>query len=285
MAAFLRPKSLAGTRGEVALAAVCVVVLCGLFAFDAVTPAAVTFSGLFVLPSAAAAWLGSGRMAAAVAALAVVMLAVLAGFERVVVVTAASRCLSVLLIALLGHLAASSTLDARQVRERQLRVLLDTAARLRGEPSVSGVLAVATAMTASFVSHGGGDEEPRAAVWRIEGDDLVAAAENESRSHVLGVRARLDAPLRRLIGGLGPRSFAVMELPAEMQDVLQAAGVREVAMAPIVVRGSAWGVLSAGALDERDFETSELDLLAGIADLTGLGLGAAGAGGLSPSTG
>jgi GAF domain-containing protein len=75
-----------------------------------------------------------------------------------------------------------------------------------------------------------------------------------------------------------------MELPAEMQDVLQAAGVREVAMAPIVVRGSVWGVLSAGALDERDFETSELDLLAGIADLTGLGLGAAGAAGVSPST-
>jgi len=275
LAALLRPKSLAGTRAEVALVAVCVLVLAGLFAFDALTPDAITVSGLFVLPAAAAGWLGSGRVAAAVPVLAVLMLALLAGFERVVLFTAVTRCVSVLLIALLGHLAAVSTLDARQVRERQLRVLLDTASRLRGQRSVRGVLDVATAIAASFVSHGGSEGHSRAAVWRVDEGDVVAVAENASREHVLGVRARLDAPLERLVRGAGARTFAVMELPAEMQDALQAAGVREVAMAPISVGGAGWGMLSAGALDERHFGVAELELLTGIADLTGLALGGA----------
>lgn len=256
------------------MAAVCAVVLLGLFAFDALAgsvpaPAAFTVSGLFILPVAVAGWLLSGRFVLGLAVLSVVLLGLLAGLGRVAAFTAGTRSVAVVLLAVFAHMAASGIRTARRLRERELRVLVDTTAQVSGAHSVDQLL--------TAVVGAAGNLSARVAVWRmVAGDVVEVAAESSGRRMEGATVVRLDPPLQRLLAGRGARVFSLMELPAGMQDALQGAGMREVALAPIAIRGKPWGLLAAAALDQSPFEAGELDVLAGIAELCGLGLAAAG---------
>ena len=230
---WMRPKALVGTPGEPLLGLVAVALLLGTFVIDQLTPKTVTVSSFAAVPVLLAAWLLSGRATALVAAVAVGLQAWLGVDAALAGNTVEANVAVILLMAVVGHRAAANSEEARAVRERQLRILLDIANRLNGASELQGALDDVAAAARRFVSHAGDQRAARGTVWMLEGQVLEAAAESDD----LGVRLRGQrfepgARLVDVLAGRTPADVPLTALGAGLQDTLRQAGVQSVAVAP-----------------------------------------------------
>jgi len=271
---WMRPKALVGTAVEPIVGLVAVATLLGTFAIDQWTPKTVTVSSFAAVPVLLAAWLLSARATAVVAAIAVALQAWL-GLDAALAWTSVEANVAViLLMAVVGHRAAANSEEARAVRERQLRILLDIANRLNGATELQGALDDIAAAARRFVSHSGGQTAARGTVWTLSEQGLEAAAESDD----LGVRLRghrfePGPRLLEVLAGRTPADVPLSALGQELRGTLEQAGVRSMAVAPIVAGGDQlFGVLTASARDGVPFSATELQLLGGLAQVAGLAI-------------
>lgn len=83
----------------------------------------------------------------------------------------------------------------------------------------------------------------------------------------------LDSPLfHQTAESKAPASLPVAQLPATERALFEAAGIRHLAMAPLLSRGLVLGALGVGRRADRAFEGSELEILSTIGSLVGLAL-------------
>jgi len=267
-------KSLAGSAAEPLVALAAAAALLGGFLFDLLTPTTVSVSSLAVVPVLLAAWLLSVRAIAVVTAVAIA-LQIWLGLESALAgLSVAANIGAVTLAAVVGHRAAANTEDARVARERQLSILLDTANRLNAATDLQAVLELVAAAARRFVAHGGEQIAARGTVWALADKRLEAAAESDD----LGVRLRGHRfePGSRLLEVLAARvpvELPLSDLSEELRATLERAGVRSIAVAPIVAgRDTAFGMLTASARDDQPFAATELELLGGLAQVAGLAI-------------
>ncbi|HLA79933.1 MAG TPA: GAF domain-containing protein [Vicinamibacteria bacterium] len=84
----------------------------------------------------------------------------------------------------------------------------------------------------------------------------------------------LHSPLfRRVMDDKLPVCLPVAQHPGPQRAVFESAGIRHLAMAPLLSRGLVLGALGVGRRAERPFQKAELDVLGTIGGLVGLALG------------
>ncbi|HEX6351206.1 MAG TPA: GAF domain-containing protein [Candidatus Dormibacteraeota bacterium] len=270
----LRSKALAGTAAEPVLALVAVAVLAGAFLADQLTPKTVSVSSLAVVPVLLVAWLLSARAIAVVALVAVALQLWLGLDEALAWPSVGANLLVIALTALVGHRAAANTEGARAARERQLSILLDIANRLNAAGDLQAILEDVAGAARRFVAHSGEQAAARGTVWTLTDKRLEAAAESDE----LGVRLRGHRfePGPRVIEVLAARKPVQLPLSAlsdELRETLDGAGVRSIAVAPVVAGGdSLFGMVTASARDSLPFTATELELLGGLAQVAGLAI-------------
>jgi GAF domain-containing protein len=270
---WIRPKALAHTAAEPLVALLLVAGLGSVFAVDQVTPRTVSvgsFAALFVV---LAAWLLSARATAAVTAIAVVLQGWLGLDSALSGVSAGSNIAVILLMAGVGHLAAANSAESRALRERQLRILLDLANRLNLAADLQGALDDVAGAAARFVAHSGRRPAERGMVWTLGPRGLEVAAESDGPgTRLQGRRLEPSTRLRDILAGRAPEAVRVDALGDELGGALAEAGVESMAVAPILVGGEPFGMLTASGRDARPFAATELELLGGLAQVAGLAI-------------
>jgi GAF domain-containing protein len=270
---WIRPKALAHTPVEPLVALLLLAGLGSVFVVDQVTPLTVSvgsFAALFVV---LAAWLLSARATVAVTAIAVALQGWLGLDSALSGVSAGSNIAVILLMAWVGHLAAANSAESRALRERQLRILLDLANRLNLAADLQGALDDVAAAAARFVARSGWRPAERGTVWTLGARGLEVAAESDGPGvRLRGRRFEPPARLREILSGRAPGALRVNALGDEMGAELAEAGVESMAVAPILVGGEPFGMLTASGRDSRPFTATELELLGGLAQVAGLAI-------------
>ncbi|HLQ62817.1 MAG TPA: GAF domain-containing protein [Candidatus Acidoferrales bacterium] len=254
------------------LAGACALSLVGLYLFDALTPPNETVGVLAIFPVLAAAWLLSGWLTIAVAALAVTLQVILGTTHELTWVTVSADSAAVVLIAVVGRQASLTAAAVRASREHELELLLETA---RGLNVTTELEAALDRVVESALTHvGRGAETPaRAAFFQLDGDGLVVITERDQLgSRLAGARYPLGDALQRVLESGRAASLQPQQLASELGHAYAAARVRAVAFAPVVVEGAAFGLVATGTRDRGAFSAAELRLLEGIADLAGLAI-------------
>ena len=183
-------------------------------------------------------------------------------------------------VAIVGSVqrAGALALADRMLQQRvdELTLLLDTAGRLSTSLEPDVVLREVVRSTAAVVSHGGGHDAARAAVYRVEDGWAKLVAVEDDADH-LGIPADQpldDHPFMRQAMSTGTVVTARFEhTGARVAETAAALGLVSGALAPIWTGNTLYGVLAASSRDEREFTGEELRLLEGIAHLAGLAIG------------
>ena len=267
--AFLGPKGLQGSPAEPAVVVLSAAILGLVFVAEVATPKDVTFSPYAFLVVLACAWLTGPR------ALVVVVLAAGVGqglrllFDNASLLTVVINWVAGAGAAVLGHAAAYNSAEARQSREQELAVLLETARQLNQASDMQEVLETVARAAAASSSRGA----PRATVWQLDGDRMRALMERDVRGPALGGREfALTSDLRAIVETRTAREVAVEQLDPELRRRLTGHGVHSLAVAPVMIAGRPFGALSASARDKSHFAPSQLAILAGLADLAGIAI-------------
>jgi GAF domain-containing protein len=267
-------KSLAGSAAEPLVALAAAAALLSAFLFDLLTPTTVSVSSLAVVPVLLASWLLSARAITVVTAVAI-GLQIWLGLESALAwLSVAANIGAITLAAVVGHRAAANTEDARLARERQLSILLDTANRLNAATDLQAVLEHVAAAARRFVAHGGEQTAARGTVWVLADKRLEAAAESDDLGVQLrGHRFEPGVRLLEVLAARVPIALPLNDLSEELRVTLERAGVRSIAVAPIVAgRDATFGMLTASARDDQPFAATELELLGGLAQVAGLAI-------------
>jgi len=270
----IRAKALAGTAGEPALVLAAVAGLLAGFLVDQLTPTTVSISSLAAVPMLLVAWLLSARAIALVAAVALGLQLWLGLDGALAWLSVAANATVISLLAVVGHRSSANTEGARAVRERQLRILLDVANRLNAAGDLQAVLDDVATAARRFVSHSGQRSPARGAVWALTEKGLEALGESDDLGvHLRGHRFEPGTRLLEVMSARTPVELPLSALSGELRGTLERAGVKSIAVAPIVAGGAAvFGMLTASARDGLPFTPTELELLGGLAQVAGLAL-------------
>ncbi len=265
--AFLGPKGLQGTPAEPGVVVLSTAILGLVLAAEVATPKDVTFSPYAFLVVLVCAWLIGPR------ALVVVVLAAAVGqglrllFDNASLLTVLVNWVAGAGAAVIGHLGAVNSAEARQSREQELAVLLDTARELNQASGMHEVLDTVTRAAATSSSRGA----PRATVWQLEGERMRALVERDVRGPVLrGIDFALTPDMHAIFETRTAREIGVAALDPQLGRLLGRHGVHSLAMAPVMIGGRPFGALTASARAEGHFAPSQLAILAGLAELAGI---------------
>ncbi len=266
----VRPVGLAGTPAEPAVVAISVAVMALVFVLEVETPKDVTFSPYALLAVLVCAWVAGGRALIIVTAASMLFQAIRPVFDNASWLTVFVNFVALLLAASLGHAAAVNSAEARRSRERQLALLLEAARDVNTAASVAEVAERIARAAAAFVSRGAS----RAIVWQIEEGSLRILHERDELGTFLPVRAgfELTPAVRAVLSDRQARELELHQLDDELARQLREVGVQSVAMAPVMIGGQPYGLLSAGRRERGPFTMAQLAPLAGLADLAGISI-------------
>jgi GAF domain-containing protein len=267
--AFLGPKGLRGTPAEPMVVVLGTAVLALVFLAEVATPRDVTFSPYAFLVVVVCAWLMGPRALALVVFAAALGQALRPLFNNATWLTVVVNWVALGGAAALGHVAGSNTAEARQSREQELAVLLETARQLNHASGMHEVLDTVARAAAASSTRGA----PRATIWLLEGERLRALEERDVRGPVLGGRDfELTPAVKAIFETRTAREVRVEQLDTELRGLLAGHRVLSLAMAPVMIGGRPFGALSAAARDEDHFAPPQLAILAGLADLAGIAI-------------
>jgi GAF domain-containing protein len=260
-----------GPKAQV-LAIAAAMAIVAIFIVETATPDYVTISSLDLLPLLVAGWLLSGRATAALTALAICGQLALGVLGEIHWFTAAAYVVASLAAAAAAHVGASNSAGARESRERELSLLLETTKKISSVGSVKEVMAQVVLAAASFVSQGPLGVKARATLFRTGAETATVVAEHDDLG--ISLKGREYAVPVDFLSAIdtGPRVLEVAEMPPSLGGAYAKAGVTSVAVAGVRVGGERYGFLAASSRDERRAGAGELRLLKGLADVAGLAL-------------
>jgi signal transduction histidine kinase len=271
---------MAAGRGQLVVAAACVLMLILILLGERFLTRDVTIGALSVFPVGVAGWLLGRRALVAIILIGVALRILALGFGLVGVLTALSQAAALPLVGVACYMAASSRSSsaAAMDRERHLRelaFLLEAAQKLASSLDPAVVLRRAVELTAQGVSRPGGGRPAEAAYHRLLGDVVrVEAAVDEPGRKSVG----FEYPLARNQAALGAlrSGRASIVRPDHMTGLLEqhvsALGLQVLAFAPVRSGPDLHGFLVATARDAPSVDRRELSLLEMLARMTGLAL-------------
>jgi len=275
----LRPRA----AGDGSAQLVWALLLAGLAALtlgvDVVAPDRFGAWALVVIPVLAASWtLG---MRGLVAVLAVVLGVEVAGvvLGRLDPLEVGGRLVTVGLVTAVVRWAASSAIGTRRAREHDLDALLRSADLLGRSLDQRRVAEEAVRAAAGTLATSGRGRVRAAVLVRVAGDGVtVLAADGEAATGIDPdlrlAQVRLPAEALQVLDDGRPRVVPVADLLGRVDGAPVPGGIAAWAVARVQVGDQAFGLLAVASADRAGFRGDDLRLLAGIARVCGLAIGA-----------
>ena len=170
-----------------------------------------------------------------------------------------------------------AVIRAEHQRVRELTLMQEVARNLAATLDLDAVFAEVLRATSVMLSPPG-SRPCMATLMRLEGDTLVSVAQHDEEGpavftgnrYPLATHPRLAEILAG--GGIGAGTMGETAMASATAAAVRDAGLRGWAIAPILVEGAPFGMLTASARHREEFEAAELQRLGGIVHLAELAI-------------